>query len=101
MDSRRVKDSDEPNVDEKKTNVSDSRRISDGLDYKPFAVFEDDAVVAEFDNEDEAIDFAINYDGKHSHDTVIEVVYCDMTGVCEDIIWSSLWEDERDSYGVL
>lgn len=84
-----------------KYGVNDSRRMSDGLDYKPFAVFEDDAVVAEFDDEDEAIDFAINYDDEHSHDTIVEVVYCDMTGVCEDIVWSSLWKDERDSYGVL
>ena len=88
-----------------KYGVQDSQKVQDtwdnGLDYKPFVVFEDDVVVDEFDDENEAIDFAINYDAEHEHDTNVEVVYSDSTGVCGETLWSSEWKDERDSWGVL
>lgn len=97
-------------------NVSDSRKVKDARyeyddfgeyrevgdyddlgedDMMPYQVFEGNELVKGFYDEDEAVDFAIGYSSKHNSDYHIEVIYVNDLGTHEDVIWSSVWEDEE------
>ena len=86
----------------RRNKTADSRKVSDGYEddydeYHPFVVCEGMNVIEEFDDEEEAIDFAIQYSSKHNTDYHIEVVYQDENNTLGDVIWSSVWEyDEME-----
>lgn len=95
---RRAK-ADEP-TDEplnEKQDVADSR----DLGYAAYSVFENDEYVEAFYLEFDAIDYAESLWESGGGKTHVEVVRGDDTGVYEETVWSSDWEDERDSWGVL
>ena len=80
--------------------MKDSRRVKDNEDYCPYVVFEDGEFVERFYLDFDAIDFAEVLASRNGG-ALVEVVKCEDTGICEETIWSSDWNDERDSWGVL
>lgn len=112
--NRRKKNEEIENEPEnEKQDVSDSRRVRDMVsprhfskgntndsDYCPYVVFEDGEFVEEFYLDFDAVDFAEVLASRNGG-ALVEVVKCEDTGVCEETIWSSDWDDDRDSWGVL
>ena len=110
---RKKNDEQDDEKETEKQDVADSRRVRDmvsprhfskgntnGSDYCPYVVFEDGEFVEEFYLDFDAIDFAEVLASRNGG-ALVEVVKCEDTGVCEETVWSSDWDDERDSWGVL